>query len=187
MSSTRRSTRPTLFGKGSHRLWNPVGRGAKRSLEALRDVWPVHGISDVAPEESRRHFALAAVLTHLPKRDFQRFADAMENITWFIPDWRVRAWTQPVRRLVEGDESAGHPAFLYLSPMLENEPYALLLAVVAHEVAHLVLGHTYLHHDDRTDLRQEEEAWQKAASWGLEQEVHWEREAIEARWAGGIE
>ncbi len=65
---------------------------------------------------------------------------------------------------------------LYLSPCLEHLSFRTTLAVVAHELAHLALGHKVFTREEYN--AQEEEAWSLASKWGFEEEVKYHRANI---------
>lgn len=63
-----------------------------------------------------------------------------------------------------------HAAVLYLSPMLEEKPKDIVVAVVAHELAHIVLGHRLHFLTPDEDDRQEQEVRRRILKWGFEKE-----------------
>lgn len=60
---------------------------------------------------------------------------------------------------------------LYLSPRLERAAYDSVLASVAHELAHIVLGHKLLTKSDQLYTAQEEEVLTRLCEWGFEEQA----------------
>src|SRR5262249_41730962 len=139
-------------------------------------VRPYTGLSGVyAAAETLRHRAVDEVLCRIPEEDYQKLCGLIGDFLWFIPrDEDNYGEIKPFPVTVEPPQDANlrpYAKVLYLSPTLEKRPPALVVAVVAHELAHLVLSHR-LHNKDRASYdKQEAEAWERACSWGFEQEV----------------
>ena len=60
---------------------------------------------------------------------------------------------------------------LYVSPVLEFMRPNLIRGVIAHELAHLVLGHKPLIREPADYDKQENEAWDLVRKWGFEKEA----------------
>ena len=147
-----------------------------RTIEKLNKdrLWPQAGISpDV--EESRRHLAVYEVLTTIPDEAYGALKAQVDCFAWFIPHveihGKVDRWPAQVypRKQKGRIGEAPYVDVLYLSPMLEMRPFYLVLAVVAHELAHLASKHSLLCDADLYD-KQEREAWELVDRWGYERE-----------------
>lgn len=158
-----------------------IKRQQRRTLEqvAYEDyLWPLddpaHLVNGPNPNESRRHRALAEVLCTMSNGDYARLLKASLTFDWFIPQPWQRACVQPVGHVVTEKPTKGltrcYARILYLSPQLEAAAWDVLLAIVAHEVAHIVLGHQLIGNDAVYDA-QEEEAFQTICAWGFEEEA----------------
>jgi len=64
-----------------------------------------------------------------------------------------------------------HAAVLYLSPMLERRAVDIVVAVVAHEFAHIVLRHILFFLTPDEYDRQEQEVFSRIREWGFENEA----------------
>ena len=146
------------------------------------DLWSFRGeLSDLI-FESRRYRAIATVLMRLAPDEYLRVQRVATAFDWFIPDEREHGKVQPFRatKSVAGlAEVRGRiktverweAAVLYLSPMLERRSLGFVAATVAHELAHLALGHRIRHLQVDEYKRQEREAWALVKQWGFDREV----------------
>ena len=144
-------------------------------------LWPGGGgLGGPDPEESLRHQAIADVLRRIPEDGYQRLKAITDTFTWYVPHRLELAkvtWTpcNYEEAVLEGEEPASFSPMpgsrvLYLSPILEMYEFPLAISVVAHELAHLALGHKILNPLDRYQ-QQEEEAWALVRKWGFEKEA----------------
>ena len=147
-----------------------------RTLEAVSDdlLWPDVGFDAPDANRDRRRQALAYVLCRIPETDYRWLADAIDTFSWFIPQAWKRAscelfpLTFTESPLTQGARRVKGARVVYLSPTLERTPPDVLVAIVAHELAHLVLKHS-LWPGRRYDA-QEEEADHRICQWGFERE-----------------
>ena len=139
-------------------------------------LWPGSPFGGgVELEESLRYQAIAEVLRRLPDQDFEMLDSKVDDFDWFIPHEHVYGRIQPFPatqqvQLPSGTPSARLAVVLYLSPKLEEEEWDLVVAVVAHELAHLVLGHSLFSSNEDYE-RNEKEVDAKLHEWGFETEV----------------
>ena len=69
---------------------------------------------------------------------------------------------------------------VYFSPRLEDESYDLVVAVVAHELAHIALNHKVAPLPQEYDL-QEKEVFDSLSKWGFKKEIKQHRISLRAR------
>jgi hypothetical protein len=142
-------------------------------------LWPTTESGFSGPEANRRCRAIAEVLRRIPpdwyERLLQQAASDEDSFSWFIPHPLMRAglWPFPVT-VHPPDEAvlprAPHARMLYLSPTLERSGDGIVVAEVAHELAHIALAHQLGRMNDY--VAQEAEAWALVRAWGF---VHEER------------
>ena len=127
-----------------------IGRRYKRSLAQLgKDcILPIPRLIEVeaaVADGDMRLRALAHVLRVIPKRDYNRLVSRLDTFRFFIPDRDVSGLIDRFHANVypEDDSAAPRPyaRVVYFSPTLENDTTDMLVAVVAHELAHIVLDH----------------------------------------------
>lgn len=144
-------------------------------------LWPAQSIF-VDPQESRRHGAIAEVLCRMSDEGYDKLAQQAGTFAWFIPEAGMRAgvwhFTPPsIRNALEHadqDRSWGEvldARILYLSPVLEKATWDHLVAIVAHELAHIALGHDSTHVCSDEYEAPEEEAFKAAVEWGFARET----------------
>jgi len=150
---------------------------------------------------SIRHAAIEEVLRRIPDADYAVLVDDPQSFEWFVPSYESLASTQPFapgyqhppdeRQTVhvkvgtpkgmkpEAISTGGIPypkmaRVVYLSPRLEKSAFDIAVAVVAHEVAHIVLDHRLIAPVDLY-ATQEKEVYDKICEWGFEREArkHW--------------
>jgi hypothetical protein len=124
------------------------------------------------PEVDTRYAAVAEVLCCIPEEDYQTMTERWDSFQWFIPHIREDGMNYPFVATVDPEPETGiqlapHSHVLYLSPMLEGRAWSYVLAVVAHETAHLVLDHPVLTRDDEVYEDQENEARELVRRWGF--------------------
>jgi hypothetical protein len=141
-----------------------------RSADAVREsaLWP----SDCAAgqEHGRRVRAVSEVLRRIPEKDYRRLGRMAGRFLWFVPPtWRfagLYAFPWTVR---EADRQP-HARVLYLSPTLERRAFDLVVAVVAHELAHVLLRHK-LFVSLGEYAAQEREVFRLLCRWGFAREA----------------
>lgn len=144
-------------------------------------MWPGgSGFEEPDESESARHQAIAEVLCCMPEEDYGKLRELCEQeaYQWFIPPAHVLARVDPFGANVYPPQEPGRKSQLgpyarviYLSPALEKRAFSIVLASVAHELAHLVLGHKIMEIQPDQYLEQEEQAWNLVAAWGFEEEA----------------
>lgn len=114
-------------------------------------------------EEQRLHQAFRTVLYAMPSEDFDRFDAA--NPTVVCPT-HVNGCVFSYCVFVPDGIPCGRVNVIYLSPSLFRKTDKRLTDIVAHECAHIVLGH---HENPGTDSprAREQEADDLSASWGF--------------------
>jgi hypothetical protein len=131
------------------------------------------GPFDLGLEEKRRQ-ALLMVMCRIPDEDYEKVGrlNLEQNFDWFIPNWECLGRVEPFYTDDQGDKKFFPCAkVLYLNPRLEKLPRKIAVAVIAHEIAHLVLNHEFKTVDYETEQAQEKSAWKLVVSWGFEEEV----------------
>ena len=107
--------------------------------------------------DTRRGDALHLVLTIMPEEHYQIIKSKIEDFQWYLPHEDMGGEIFPTFS----------KCVLYLSPLLEKKAKDISVAVVAHELAHLTLGHKLLTSSE-ADKKQEKEADQRVCEWGFE-------------------
>lgn len=140
-------------------------------------LWPTTESGFSGPDANRRCRAIAEVLRRIPSAWYERLlqqADSDEDsFSWFIPHPLMRAGLWPFPVTVHPPDEvvlprAPHARMLYLSPLLERAADAVVVAVVAHELAHIALAHQVGRMNDYE--AQEVEAWALVRAWGFVRE-----------------
>ena len=166
-----------------------VRRSWKRIFEG--PLWPYQGLCP-DPGASRRHMAIFHVLQRIPPRDYKILADSSDRWSWYIPDWESLAAvypfpvisdgelqpTEPRKRIDDGRIHVPKAGFttpsaivLFLSPRLERVGWNIIVACVAHELAHICLGHLLIPGGKKAYDSQEDAAWALVARWGFAKEA----------------
>jgi hypothetical protein len=164
------------------RSWNTIYEGP---------LWPSQGLC-ANPEESRRHMAIYHVLQRIPPKDYKTLAASAYFWEWYIPHWEALAMVYPFAVTAQGELRPVEPTMpvqdgrihipkagftrpsavvLYLSPRLELVGWNIIVACVAHELAHLCLKHRLIPGGKTAYDAQEEEAWALIAKWGFGKEA----------------
>ncbi len=161
----------------------------RRSWQTILEgpLWPSEGIFP-DPEASRRHMAIFRVLQRIPPKDYKILADSTDLWEWYIPHWEALAMVRPFPVTTQGELRPAEPTapvqdgrihipragftrpsavVLYLSPRLELVGWNIIVACVAHELAHLCLKHRLIPGGKTAYDAQEEEAWELVAEWGF--------------------
>ena len=154
----------------------------KTQLRTLNDisndmVLPGCGLGQTALLQSQRYAALVDVLLRMPEDDYRRLVDMIDDFEWFIPDDQIHGMNCPLRATVFPEKEPGsrlQPASyahtIYLSPLLETWACDTVIAVVAHELAHFILGHS-LWTQPKQNQDQEADVFQRICAWGFEKEA----------------
>ena len=141
-----------------------------RSFEQLVDdcLFPYQGLNQ-DPEENIRFQAVAEVLSRIPEKDYQKLTMMIDDFMWFIPpDWSG-ARIHPFPCTVKEQGVKPYAKVLYLSPCLERRAFDIVVATIAHELAHLVLSHKLFTNPELYD-NQEAAAWELVRKWGFDRE-----------------
>jgi hypothetical protein len=120
--------------------------------------------------EDKRHFPLLEVLRSIPEENFQRLREI--RTSWLISGLRELGKVMPYTPDVypEDENLAPYSKVIYLSPLLEKYSPYIALAVISHELAHIILNHEVYVRLEVYD-KQENEAWELARKWGFEEEI----------------
>jgi hypothetical protein len=154
------------------------GAPYRRTLDKVAEdlLWPDHG-SSIDPEQSRRHLAIAEVLRRIPDDDYQALSESVDRWQWFIPDtWMrgyVRRWhagVYPKNRRGQALREAPYVDMVYLGPQIERAAWSIVVAIVAHELAHLVLRHEVFTTPDQYEA-QEAAVFDRICEWGFRKEA----------------
>ncbi len=124
---------------------------------------------------SRRLRGLEEVLTTLPGEPYQQLKEQVASFNWFIPSDIVLGQVHPFRATVDCRTAAAGSGpwarVVYLSPLLEQQEWPVVVSVVVHELAHVILGHR-LHDLDRETYEHQEESVRNAVrEWGFQDEA----------------
>lgn len=161
-----------------------------RNFDRIQEdcLWPQRGLCP-DPLENLRYQALEQVLCTLPEKDYRILSENAETLDWFIPfkgsygechpfvanvrDPKILGLRNYSFKTADGKRKRGtiapHARVLYLSPELERIAWDRILVVVAHELAHVILGHP-LYSGGEYD-KNENEAWTLVRKWGFANEV----------------
>jgi SAM-dependent methyltransferase len=148
-------------------------RGISTCIEDA--LWPNEPVAAEVGLMSRRLRALEEVLSTLPPEPYQLLKEEAARFNWFIPSDTMLGQVRPFRAAVdhptEDGGSAPHARVVYLSPLLEQQEWPVIVTVVVHELAHVILGHR-LHGLDREAYDHQEQVVQNAVrQWGFQLEA----------------
>ncbi len=104
-------------------------------------------------ESSRNRLLIMNVLCKLPNEEYRTIEEG--GIWFFIPHCGVTGWN--------GRIPTNKSQIVYLSPQLENRTREECLLLIAHEVAHALLGHA----DASSTQELEDKAWNKVEQLGF--------------------
>jgi len=122
--------------------------------------------SDLEPDMRSR--ALAEVLRRIPESTYEKLKKS--PIEWFIPNTSLLGGVSHFSPNITIDEHYRSVRMLYLSPLLEDCPFNVVVAVVVHELAHVISEHIeQLWEADHFGM--EEEAFEKMREWGFDKEL----------------
>jgi len=162
----------------------------RRNLpQVLRDgLFPEQMCGYLPPWQVKRRHATKDVLLSMPHDDYEVLKRKKDTFTWFVRDYAEGACVYPFPATIcreEGDDTqqkrTGYALVLYLSPMLERAAYDRVVAVIAHELAHIVLDHDPFPHQRDQDDAQEKEAWDRVCQWGFARETRKAKAVLKAR------
>jgi hypothetical protein len=129
--------------------------------------------------------AAAHVLRRLPAGPYELLKGAARSFCWFIPYPEARGLVAPSFSTVYPQNRRGGPVrprpytrVVFLPPSLERTPWEAV-AVTAHELAHVILGHGVFSAEAEYD-RDEEEVYQSLSAWGFGREAEKSRQVC--RW-----
>jgi hypothetical protein len=164
--ATKKKSEPTYF------------RGEPQILESC--IFPYMGLilPSAAAKESMRYAAIYEVLRRLPDGPFRRLEAKIDEFQWFIPHVEVRAMVQPFFMNYPAEEPAKdrltlrpYAKVLYLNPTLERAAWDVTVAIVAHELAHIILDHAVTMVKPQAYDSQESEVREALRRWGFEREA----------------
>lgn len=139
---------------------------ARELVQVVEDLlWPEAGMH-VDPLRDLRHRAVAEVLCRIPEPDYQRLANLVDDFIWFIPHQSCGAMVYPFPWTRKEDGLKPYAVVLYLSPTMERWGFEVIVASVAHELAHLLLRHKLITAPEQY-AAQEKEAWDLIRNWGF--------------------
>jgi len=152
-----------------------------RTIEQMKEdcLMPQGGglNSELYFEGNIRYRAIGEVLRRIPDEDYQKLNSKIDEFEWFIPHEHLLGNGHPFLGGIEAvkDEAgkitlAAHAQVIYLSPILEKRAWDIVVAVVAHELAHLAIGHSLVSDGNDYDIK-ENEAWECVLKWGFDKEA----------------
>jgi SAM-dependent methyltransferase len=155
----------------------PADRQRLRGIPTcVRDaVWPDQHLQLEVGLGSLRLLALEEVLSTLPPEPYQRLKKEAARFQWFIPSDLALGQIHPFRAVADlpPTETGSVPwvRVVYLSPLLEQQEWTVVVTVIVHELAHVILGHQVLDLDRDTYGNQEEAVRQAVRKWGFQVEA----------------
>jgi len=144
----------------------------KRNIDEVMDccLSPPMGIGGASLGTERRVEAVLRVLQRIPEKAYRALCEKADDFVWFIPVANWEGMVTPFPCTVPAtNDLVAMANVLYLSPNLEFCDLPFVIAVVAHELAHIGLNHK-LRADAATYEKQENEAWSTITAWGFEKE-----------------
>lgn len=143
--------------------------------DIIKTFYPTESIDEI--KKTKRNIALIEVLRRIPKKDYQdiiiKFNKTLFHL--FIPGHKNFGYvhsfpiTHPKESRSKKRDREARAEVLYLSPILEKQNKEIIVAVVAHEIAHIFLKHSTIYYGEKLNT-QEKEAWQLIIKWGFESE-----------------
>lgn len=173
--------KPDLLAELNRRLTERIGVPLKelhalevpyRGQEEVKQnrLWPPDCLRG-DPRLARRCRAVMNVLMRIPPEAWRCLGELAnaKKLLWFIPSAKGAVMPFEVTEHI-GEPSKPYAVVVYVSPLLENEPCELGVAVVAHELAHLILGHR-ISTSTQEAMKAEKVAWDLVERWGFEKEA----------------
>jgi len=155
-----------------------------RTCDEVEENRSMHyfGLGD-QPGFDIRQNAIKEVFRRIPENDYKELdkIGGEYEFQWYVPRPNYLGGIIPCPVNVY-DEKVGstklapYAKVLFLSPILENEDFDIAVAVVAHELAHIVLRHRVNLADPKTYNAQEKAAWDQVIKWGFKKEERKHRE-----------
>lgn len=139
-------------------------------------LWPGNPFSLGAEVDfSQRYTAVLEVLRRMPQSDFVILEELVETFFWFIPEtgYLAKIFPAPLCRQKVYENQLirlEYSKVLYLSPLLENHAADIIIATVAHELAHVYLDHPIVGKAELEKIN-EKQADDQAIKWGFEKEI----------------
>jgi len=148
-----------------------------RTLEKVEEdlLLPFLGLGE-QPGTELRMAAIIEVLRRIPEEDYEilKRKKINDDFQWFIPPKDFLAHIYPFTANVFNEkmgelEVIPYAKVIFLNPLMEEVDFDVAIASIAHELAHIVLGHQ-IRVDSETYKSQEEQAWKKVVEWGFVKE-----------------
>ena len=129
---------------------------------------------------SNRFVAILETLTRIPSKDYEDLCNREKSLYWCLPEPSLLGglFEYPVFSNVD-EEQLYEPIMaleqftdvLYLSPELEHVSREVAVAVIAHLLAHVSLGHSISLKPGPEYDKQEDEVQEILTMWGFDQQV----------------
>jgi SAM-dependent methyltransferase len=138
-------------------------------------LWPSDALQLELGPDSQRLRAIEDVLCTLSPQPYERLRQQAGAFAWFIPSDLVLGQVHPFPATCvpggSGNSGGCHSRVVYLSPLLEQHAWEVVVTVVAHELAHVILDHD-LFHPSREIYDQQEMAVRRALrEWGFQSDM----------------
>ena len=169
-----------------------VARTKPREVRDINQViddllWPDVGM---CLDLDQRRRAIACVLCCIPESDYIKLKDRVDDFVWFLPPVWTRAGCYPFPCTVrtkgwKGVRMRPQAHVLYFGARLERTALDIVVAIVAHELAHIFLQHSPYTRSPKEYDANEAAAWRLVSEWGFDQETKkWrtERKQRESRY-----
>ena len=131
----------------------------------------------IMPDSKQRNDAIEEVLRRIPGTDYKKIKEKVGFFVWFIPHHHPYGMVWPFPKPTS---CSSYEWAIYLSPALEKASWDIIIAVVAHELAHIVLNHqTTISAQDQE--AKEDEAYTLICKWGFEKEAKTHKRLIRRR------
>jgi hypothetical protein len=142
-----------------------------RTHKQLVDDWIFPSGGGFSGEDmDKRLEAVEEVLCRIPEKKYQKLVMMIDDFMWFIPHAWEDGKIYPFTITTEEEGLKPYSQVLYLSPSLERKAFDIVVATVAHELAHLVLKHKIVFVDQDQYNQQEAQAWELVRNWGFVRE-----------------
>jgi hypothetical protein len=158
----------------STRAISKSGEKRMKNIRELRDaqsspLFPFLGLGVQLGTENRL-YAVVEVLQRIPEKAYRSLCDRFDEFEWFIPVEELGGMVRDFPcTMPETKKNVAMARVLYLGPVLESRPFQVVVATVAHELAHIFLNHKTL--INAADYgRQEQETWRTIRTWGFRKE-----------------
>jgi hypothetical protein len=108
-------------------------------------------------------------LCRIPELDYQKLTELVDDFLWFVPSQFCGAMVHPFPWTRQEAGLKPYAVVLYLCPTMERWGFDVIVASVAHELAHLLLRHKLFTLAEQYEV-QEREAWSLIREWSFERE-----------------